>query len=385
MADDATRRSEEIGRALADLSEIPAARPERRFPPYDQVDEATRRAIDERLARLDLDDAGSIIRFGSAAQEDLQKISQSMLADVRNKEMGAAGDSLRRMVGALRGFSTAELDVRRKRTFFDRMLGRATSMSSFLAKYEDVQAQIDEITSELLGHEHRLLKDIKALDRLYEKTLAFYDELALFIAAGEERLRRLEETEIPARRAAAEQSGDVAEAQALRDLCAARDDLDRRVHDLRLTRQVTMQALPSIRMVQENDKALVTKIGSTLVNTVPLWETQLAQAVTIQRSADAADAVESASDLTNDLLRANATNLRRSNARIREEVERGVFDIDAVQSANDELIAAIEESLAISDEGRAARAEAATDLDRMEADLRDALAAARSRSLKDSG
>ena len=168
-------------------------------------------------------------------------------------------------------------------------------------------------------------------------------------------------------------------AQELRDLRAARDDLERRVHDLKLTRQVTMQSLPSIRLVQENDKSLVTKINSTLVNTVPLWETQLAQAVTIQRSADAAAAVRDANDLTNELLTANAKNLRESNKMIREEMERGVFDIEAVKQANADLIGTIEESLAIADEGKARRAAAEEELKKMEAELRDTLAAAKSR------
>ena len=206
-------------------------------------------------------------------------------------------------------------------------------MARFVARYETVQGQLDKITDTLLGHEHKLLKDIKSLDVLYEKTLNFYDELALYIAAGEEKLEELDQTTIPAKekevKAAPEDKG-VMMAQELRDLRAARDDLERRVHDLKLTRQVTMQSLPSIRLVQENDKSLVTKINSTLVNTVPLWETQLAQAVTIQRSAEAASAVREANDLTNELLTANARNLREANRTVREEMERGVFDIEAV-------------------------------------------------------
>ena len=237
--------------------------------------------------------------------------------------------------------------------------------------------------SDLLKHEHQLLKDIRSLDLLYDKTLGFYDELALYIAAGEEKLRRLDTVEIPAKEgeaAAAKQADGVMEAQELRDLRAARDDLERRVHDLRLTRQVTMQSLPSIRLVQENDKALVTKINSTLVNTVPLWETQLAQAVTIRRSREAAGAVKEASDLTNDLLRRNAETLRQANKAIREQVERGVFDIEAVKAANDNLIGTIEETLAISDQAKARRSAAEADLRQMEQELRSTLSAARART-----
>jgi uncharacterized protein YaaN involved in tellurite resistance len=169
-------------------------------------------------------------------------------------------------------------------------------------------------------------------------------------------------------------------AQELRDLRAARDDLERRVHDLKLTRQVTMQSLPSIRLVQENDKSLITKINSTLVNTVPLWETQLAQAVTIQRSQEAAVAIREANDLTNELLTANAENLRETNRVVRSEMERGVFDIEAVKQANASLIATIEESLQIADAGKARRTAAEGDLVKMEQELRDTLSAAKARA-----
>ena len=277
----------------------------------------------------------SIIRFGSAAQAELQAISQEMLAGVRNKDVGPAGNSPARDGDvSLRGFTVDELDPNRKRSWWERLTGGTAPMAEFMARYETVQGQIDKITGELLQHEHTLLKDVKSLDKLYEKTLDFYDELALYIAAGEAKIAELDATTIPAKEAevkAAPEDQGVMKAQELRDIRAARDDLERRVHDLKLTRQVTMQSLPSIRLVQENDKSLVTKINSTLVNTVPLWETQLAQAVTIHRGREAAGVVKEANDLTNDLLKKNAENLRTANAEIRTEMERGVFDIEAVR------------------------------------------------------
>ncbi|WP_424969508.1 toxic anion resistance protein [Dinoroseobacter sp. S76] len=342
------------------------------------VAENIRRAMDE----IDMGDTQSIVRFGSGAQAELQEISQSMLDGVRNKDVGPAGDSLRNIVTTIRGFSISELDVRRERSWWERLTGKMAPMAKFAARYEEVQGQIDKITDDLLNHEHVLLKDIKSLDKLYGKTLDFYDELAVYIAAGEEKIAQLDATTIPEKVAevdAAPEEQQVMKAQELRDLRAARDDLERRVHDLKLTRQVTMQSLPSIRLVQENDKSLVTKINSTLVNTVPLWETQLAQAVTIQRSREAAEAVRGANDLTNELLTANADNLRQANQIVREEMERGVFDIEAVKQANATLIATIEDSLRIADEGKAKRAAAEEDLEKMESELRDTLAAASSR------
>jgi len=344
------------------------------------MDPTTMDRIRQLMGMIDPADTNFIVTFGSAAQDDLQQISQSMLQGVRNKDVGPAGDSLRDIVATIRGFSVSELDTRRDRSWWEKLMGKAAPIAKFHARFEEVQGQIDRITEDLLGHEHTLMKDIKSLDILYEKTLGFYDELALYIAAGEEKLAEMDGTDIPAKEAEMNAAGDADKtlrAQELRDLRSARDDLERRVHDLKLTRQVTMQSLPSIRLVQENDKSLVTKINSTLVNTVPLWETQLAQAVTMQRSMDAAAAVKDANDLTNELLTANAANLREGNKMIRQEMERGVFDIEAVKQANDDLIGTIEESLQIADEGKAKRAAAEGELQKMEAELRQTLASAK--------
>lgn len=377
---------ESAATALAEAEKVTAVllpEPRTEIVPLAQATPAQSEEIRKRIAELDMSNTNSIVSFGSRAQAELQSISRAMLEGVRNKDVGPAGDSLRNMVTAIRGFSMEELDVRRERSFFDRLLGRAAPVARFAARFEEVQTQIDKIETDLLKHEQLLLKDIESLDRLYEKTLDFYDELALYIAAGEAKLAETDGTTIPAKEAevqAAPEDQGVMKAQELRDLRAARDDLERRVHDLKLTRQVTMQSLPSIRLVQENDKSLVTKINSTLVNTVPLWETQLAQAVTIQRSSEAAESVREANDLTNELLKANAENLRQANKTIREEMERGVFDIEAVKAANENLIATINESLQIADEGKAKRAQAEADLQRMEQELKDTLASAKARS-----
>jgi uncharacterized protein YaaN involved in tellurite resistance len=375
-------------RAAEDAAEValvarPTPEPEPAPPALADAPPAQADEIRRRMAEVDVGDTQSIISFGSGAQGELQQISQAMLADVKSKDLGPAGDSLRSIVSTIRGFSVSELDVRRKRSWWERLTGKAAPFAKFLSRFEGVQEQIDAITEDLLRHEHALLKDVKSLDKLYDKTLEFYRELGLYIAAGEAKLAQLDAEAIPAKEAemdAAEGDAGMIVAQQLRDLRAARDDLERRVHDLKLTRQVTMQSLPSIRLVQENDKSLVTKINSTLVNTVPLWETQLAQAVTIQRSREAAEAVKGANDLTNELLTRNAENLREANKVVRQEMERGVFDIEAVRQANETLVATIQESLQIADEGKARRAAAEQDLQRMEAELRDTLSSARARA-----
>ncbi|WP_298359437.1 toxic anion resistance protein [uncultured Litoreibacter sp.] len=371
--------------SVAMLDEVTAVvlpEPSTDLVPLQKADAPVAAEIRRRMDEIDMTDTNSIVSFGSNAQAGLQEISQSMLADVKNKDVGPAGNSLRDIVSTIRGFSVSELNPNRKLSWWEKLIGRAKPAAMFMAKFETVQGQIDKITGDLLEHEHVLLKDIKSLDVLYERTLEFYDELALYITAGEEKVAELDHKDIPKKELAVDKAAEdkkVMVAQELRDLRAARDDLERRVHDMKLTRQVTMQSLPSIRLVQENDKSLVTKINSTLVNTVPLWETQLAQALTIQRSAEAAEAVRDANDLTNELLKSNAENLRMANKSIREEMERGVFDIEAVQQANDDLVATINESLQIADEGKRKRAEAEEKLAVMETELRETLASAKAR------
>lgn len=373
-------------READEVSNIVLAAPKQELITIEMADPATESEIRQRMNEVDISNTQSIIKFGSQAQENLTAISDEMLDGVRNKDVGPAGNSLRKMVNTIRGFDVTELAPGASQGFLARIWnwirGRSSKAADFVTQYEEVRGQIDKVQDELLGHETKLLKDIKFLDKLYESSLGFYDELALYIAAGEAKLGELDATTIPAKvtevEAAPEGEG-VMKAQELRDLRAARDDLERRVHDLKLTRQVTMQSLPSIRLVQENDKSLVNKINSTLVNTVPLWQTQLAQAVTISRSRDAAGAVKGATDLTNELLTKNADNLQMANREVREQMERGVFDIDAVKDANARLIQTIEESLAIADEGKKNRADAEAELIKMEAELKATLSAAKAR------
>ena len=369
--------------ALADIEKVTAAilpEPGTAIVPLEAASAPQADEIKKRMAELDMGNTQSIISFGTRSQSELQVISQEMLAGVKNKDVGPAGDSLTEIVSTIRGFSGEELDVNRERSWWERLTGAAAPLAQFIARYEEVQSQIDRITTNLLKHETLLLKDIKSLDILYAKTLTFYDELGLYIAAGQAKLKDLDGTTIPAKEAAvkaAPENEQLKEAQELRDIRSARDDLERRVYDLQLTRQVTMQSLPSIRLVQENDKSLVGKINSTLMNTVPLWETQLAQAVTIQRSKEAAEAIKGANDLTNQLLTENAKNLQETNRIVRTEMERGVFDIQSVQLANQTLIDTIQESLAIADEGKARRAAAEVELAKMQTALKDTLSSAR--------
>lgn len=346
---------------------------------YSESDANNKALIENKVAEIDINDSKSIIYFGSKAQEELTTISDKMLEGVQNKDIdGSAGHDLSEMVAALRGFDVDGLDPNKKPGFFARLLGRAKPIAIFLQKYEDVRKQIDDITDKLDAHKTTLLVDITMLDRLYDANLEYFHNLNLYIAAGDEKLKQLDDKVIPEKAQLAERTEAIIEAQELRDLRASRDDLERRVHDLRLTRQVAMQSLPGIRLVQENDKGLVNKINSTIVNTIPLWRQQLATAVAIYRSSAAAGTLQSATDLTNELLEANATNLKQANAETRKELERGVFDLESIKKANNTLIETINESLQIADEGKKMRTDAVIQLQECETELRKTLTSAAS-------
>ena len=347
--------------------------------PYKDVDSEEKNRIDALINEINMADANSVIFFGSKAQEKVTEISDKMLEGVRNKDLGRSGDALNEMVATIRGFDIDELDPNKKPGFFARLFGRAKPLVKFLQKYEEVRKQIDKITNKLESHKTTLLKDITSLDRLYVANLEYFHTLEDYIKAGEEKINQLHAETIPAMEKEAEGSEDMLMAQKLRDLRSSTADLERRVHDLRLTRQVTLQSLPSIRLVQENDKGLINKINSTIANTVPLWRQQLAQTVTIWRSEQAADTIKDATDLTNDMLAANAENLKIANRKVREQMERGVFDIEVVKLANQKLIETIDDSLRIAEEGKAKREGAVIELQKTEAQLRAALLSAKAR------
>jgi len=347
--------------------------------PYKDVDAEEKERIDALMNEINMADANSVIFFGSKAQEKVTEISDKMLEGVKNKDLGQSGEALNEMVATIRGFDVDELDPNKKPGFFARLFGRAKPLVKFLQRYEEVRKQIDKITNKLEAHKTTLLKDITSLDRLYVANLEYFHTLEDYIKAGEEKINQLHQEVIPAMEKEAEGSDDMLQAQKLRDIRSATADLERRVHDLRLTRQVTLQSLPSIRLVQENDKGLINKINSTIANTVPLWRQQLAQTVTIWRSEQAADTIKDATDLTNEMLAANADNLQIANRKVREQMERGVFDIEVVKQANQKLIETIDDSLRIAEEGKAKRESAVVELQQTEAQLRDALLSAKAR------
>ena len=331
-------------------------------------------ALQDALNELDINDRKSIIYFGSSAQEKLDDISNRMIDGVQNKDIGAAGAALNEMVASIRGFDMDEFNPNIKLAWWQKLFGATKPLVKFIQEYETVRDQIDNISYSLEKHKSQLMTDIVSLDKLYDANLDYFRNLELYIKAGETKLEELEETILPEYEEKVRDSNDDMMAiQELKEIRGFRDELERRVHDLRLSRQVTMQSLPSIRLIQENDKSLISKITSTLVNTVPLWRNQLAQTVTIFRSHDTANAVKDAADLTNELLEKNAEGLREANAEVRKQMERGIFDIESIKKANETFIATLDDSLRIAEEGKAARASALIELQQTEKELKDAL------------
>ena len=354
---------------------LPVINPEALQAALEQVPEGREAAVRDLAARIDIADPGSILRFGQEAQNRATLAADAMLEGARNREAGEAGVTLSSLLGTLRGFDMRGLAE--KPGFFARIFNKAgAETAKVVQRYETIKGQVEEVGDRLDGHRTKLLEDVEKLERLYRATLDWFHALGDHIAAGETVLVRVDQEAVPAMAREVE-GGDSVAAQRLRDLRSARDELERRVHDLRLTRQVAMQALPSIRLIQENDKALAAKIQSVIANTVPLWRQQLAQALAIQTMREAGRTLKEATDLTNDLLVGNAERLRQGNLEARTQLERGVFDIEAVKRANASLVATIEDSLRIAKEAQAQRASATKELEKAEGEIRRALLAAK--------
>ncbi len=344
-----------------------------------EVMEGEELALLDAIKELDIKDRNSIIYFGSKAQEKLDSISNRMIDGVRNNQTGKAGAALNEMVAAIRGFDMDAFNPNKKLAWWQKLFGFTKPVVKFVQEYEEVRDQIDMISNNLEKHKSTLMTDVVSLDKLYDANLAYFRSLELYIKAGETKLKELNATIIPEFEAKTKEEEMLA-IQDLKEIRGFRDDLERRVHDLRLSRQVAMQALPSIRLIQENDKSLINKITSTLVNTVPLWRNQLAQTVTIFRSHDAAIAVKEAADLTNELLEKNAEGLREANQVVRAQMERGIFDISSIKKANETLIATLNDSIMITEEGKKARQEALVELENTEKELKEALLAVKSKA-----
>ncbi len=346
---------------------------------YEDLDEAKQAKIE--VLASEVKDRHSVIFFGSRAQEAINRVSESMLEGVRSKDLGYAGENLNKLVTTLKGFDIEELDPTKKQGFFSKLFGFASPVEKFLAKYDDVRVQIDKIVDDLEDKKSKLLVDVTALEKLYKANLEFIKDLDDYIAAGVYKLKELK-SELEELKKEAKGDKKLEKRLGIRDKQALITALEARVHDLKLSRVVALQSLPSIRLIQDNNKTLVEKINSTLVNTLPLWKNQLAQAVTIFRSKKASESIKAAQDFTNELLEENAKKLKEATKEITEQANRGVFDIESIKKANKTLIDSINESLEITLKAKEARKKAEAELEKIESELKEALVAAEKRKIK---
>lgn len=321
-----------------------------------------------KKSELSIDNTQSILLYGSGAQSGMQQVSTKMLDGVKNKDAGEVGEVMNKVVAEIRGLDVSDLvEGDGEVGFWGRLMRKVSPIALAIQKYEAVLPQINVLKMDLEKHKGVMLRDSELLDRLYKEAIVCFQNLEEYIFAGQQQLDEWTNEVIPpvAEKAATDQLA----AEELRKLSAACDMLDRRIHDLKLTQTVTMQSLPSIGMLQDNDNGLIIKIESTIQNTIPLWEIQLAQAVAIANSRAAGKAVRKSNDLTNEMLERNAANLRQGNAEVRRELERGIFDIESLKKAHQDLIGTITDSIEIANEGREARATAEVEMTKMNGEL----------------
>ena len=331
----------------------------------------------ELAQKINIHDTQSIIGFGVEAQKSVSAVSDQMLDGVRTKDTGPVGESLNLMVHEMRGLDFGKLSE--KPGLISRLLRKASRVTLFLEQYETVQSKINKTQAVLEGHRVNMLRGVKMLDLLYVKTLELLGSLDEQIAAVQYKLEEVNTVDIPNANQKAQMSQDMADTQYAADLIQARDALERKLHDLQLTRQITIQALPSIRIVQANEVGLSEKIQSQILNALPLWKRNMALAIEMAKTQNAAKATKAASDFTNEQLRMGSDMLQQSNIAVRTEVERGIVDVDSVKYANDKLIQTIEDTITIAQEGKNMRARAETELAQAEQQLKETLLSAANR------
>ena len=331
--------------------------------------EQERAAVNEFSKKIDVRDTNQVLQYGAAAQKSVASFSESALANVRNKDMGEIGEDLSRLVVELKGFGAAE-EKKGLAGLFKKTGNRIEAMK---AQYSKVEANVDKIAQNLENHQITLLKDVAMFDQMYELNLKYYKELTMYILAGKKRLEDVRSGELEELRKKAEASGLAEDAQAYNDLVSMCDRFEKKLHDLELTRMVSIQMGPQTRLLQNNDTLMIEKIQSSLVNTIPLWKSQMVLALGMEHSRQATAAQNAVTEMTNELLKKNADTLKMGTIATAKEAERSVVDIETLQHTNQQLISTLDEVARIQKEGAAKRKEAEAELGRIEGELKQKL------------
>ena len=355
--------------AQAEAAEEAAPEVEPVFLDESAYTEAERKVIADFSEKIDITNATMVLQYGSAAQKKLSDFSESALSNVRTKDLGEVGELVTDLVGELKGFDVDE-DEGGFLGFFKKSANKLTNLK---ARYDKAETNVDKICTVLENHQVQLLKDIAMLDKMYEKNLGNYKELGMYILAGKKKLQSIRETVLPEMIAKAQKTGDAADSQAANDMAAFCDRFEKKIHDLELTRMISLQMGPQIRLVQNNDTLMAEKIQSTLTNTIPLWKSQMVLALGMEHSVQATKAQREVTEMTNQLLKKNAEKLKMATIETAKESERGIVDIETLKNTNKMLVETLDEVVKIQNDGRQKRREAEQELGRIEGELKQKL------------
>lgn len=333
------------------------------------LSEAEKQQVEGFANQIDLYNSQMIMQYGAGAQKKISDFSESALENVRSKDLGEVGTILSDVVKELKDFDTEE-----DKGFFGNLFKKSSDkMNGMKVKYAKAETNITSICKTLEGHQVQLLKDSAMLDQMYQINIAYFKELTMYIIAGKKKLEKAYNEELPAMMAKAQASGQADDLNAANDYAALCDRFDKKIHDLELTRMVSMQMAPQIRLIQNNDILMSEKIQSMMVNTIPLWRSQMVLALGVNHSKQAAEAQRQVTDMTNALLRKNAETLKMATTATAQELERGVVDVETLTATNEMLLSTIDDVMKIQEEGRAKRRDAEIQLQKMEADLKSKL------------
>ena len=329
--------------------------------------------VDDFAAKIDVENTTQILQYGAGTQKKMADFSDTALANVRTQDLGEVGDLITNVVGELKGF-----DAEEEKGLFGFFRKQANKLDVMKTRYAKAEANVEKISDALQQHQVRLMKDSAVLDKMYEQNLAYFKELTMYILAGKQKLEQVRSTKLRQLEETAQRTGLAEDAQAARDLSEKCLRFEKKIHDLELTRAISIQTAPQIRMIQNNDTVMVEKIQTTLVNTIPLWKNQMVLALGIAHSTEAAQAQRQVTDITNALLKQNAEKLHMASVETAREAERGIVDIETLKKTNAELIQTLDDVMKIQAEGRAKRQAADIEMAKMENDLKTKLLQIRS-------
>ena len=338
---------------------------------YDLLSEAEKKAIDEFCEKIDVTDSTQVLQFGSSAQNKISEFSDSVLDSVKTKNAGEVGDLLSSLVVEVKNFDAGVPSTMNPKGLQGMFFNAKKQIQKIIAKYDDVENNIDKIEKQLETHKIKMLKDITIYDTMYEKNLDYFNEISLYIIAGEKKLKELKEVVLPELQAKAKETGEQVDAQKANDMINTINRFEKKLYDLKTTRIISIQMAPQIRLIQNNDSELVEKIQSSLINTIPLWKNQIVIALGLTNSKAALEAQKSVTQATNDMLKKNSEMLKQGTIDIAEESERAIVDIETLKKTNQDIIETLDKVLEIHANGRAKRVEAEKELLNIEKELKD--------------